>query len=88
MTMHGDPIVEASKSPQNTSSKTWIYVLVALLLLGAIGWFVWSRKAAAAAAASAAAPTDRVVPVLLAPVVKKDFPISSRAAWGRSTSSS
>jgi membrane fusion protein, multidrug efflux system len=63
-------------SPQDkpASSKAWVFVVLAILILGGGGfWFSRSRQAAAAAAA--AIPTDRVVPVLLAPVLKKDFPI-------------
>jgi multidrug efflux system membrane fusion protein len=67
--------VEAPTSAQASKSKTWIFVLIGFVILGVGGWFIWSRKAAAAAAAASAAPTDRIVPVLLAPVVKKDFPI-------------
>jgi multidrug efflux system membrane fusion protein len=74
MTMK-DQIVEAPTSAQASKSKTWIFVLIGFVILGVGGWFIWSRKAAAAAAAASAAPTDRIVPVLLAPVVKKDFPI-------------
>jgi multidrug efflux system membrane fusion protein len=74
MTMK-DQIVEAPTSTQASKSKTWIFVLVGFVILGVGGWFIWSRKAAAAAAAANAPPTDRVVPVLLAPVVKRDFPI-------------
>jgi multidrug efflux system membrane fusion protein len=74
MTMHEDQIVEAPAAPHAAKSKTWIYVLIGVVILGVVGWVVWSRKAAAAAAANAT-PPERVVPVLLAPVVKKDFPI-------------
>jgi multidrug efflux system membrane fusion protein len=73
MTMHEDQIVEAPAAIA-PKSKKWVFVLLAVVILGVVGWFIWSRKAAAAAAANAT-PPDRVVPVLLAPVVKKDFPI-------------
>ncbi len=75
MTMHEDQVVEVPASRQVSPSRTWIYVLAGVVLLVVVAWFVWSKKTAAAAALSAAAPTDRVVPVLLAPVEKKDFPI-------------
>jgi membrane fusion protein, multidrug efflux system len=64
----------AEKPHEPHSSKTWVFVVLGILVLGgATFWFLRSR--AAAAAAAAAQPTDRVVPVLLAPVQKKDFPI-------------
>jgi multidrug efflux system membrane fusion protein len=57
-------------------SRAWIvWIVLGVVVVGGVGaWFFWSRRAAAAAA-NAAAPTDRVVPVIVAPVVKKDFPI-------------
>jgi multidrug efflux system membrane fusion protein len=55
-------------------AKVWVWVIFALLGAGGGGsWFVHSRKASAAG--TTAAPSDRVVPVLLAPAQKKDFPI-------------
>jgi membrane fusion protein, multidrug efflux system len=65
-----------SIAPSEGSSKAWVVAVVlgVVVVLGVGGWFFWSRRAAAAAA-SAAAPTDRVVPVIVVPVVKKDFPI-------------
>jgi membrane fusion protein, multidrug efflux system len=53
----------------------WILAVVgAVVIIGVAGWFVYSRRAAAAAA-NAQPPTDRAVPVIVAPVAKKDFPI-------------
>jgi multidrug efflux system membrane fusion protein len=75
MTMQENQIVEVPGAAHPSKSKTWVFVLIGALVLGGGGWFIWSRKAAAATAAANALPTDRVVPVLLAPVLKKDFPI-------------
>jgi multidrug efflux system membrane fusion protein len=51
-------------------------VILALFFIGTVGGgFAWWRRSAASAAAASAAPTDRVVPVIVAPVLKKDYPI-------------
>jgi multidrug efflux system membrane fusion protein len=57
-----------------STSHTWVFVVVGILILGGVGYWLF-RSHQAAAAAAAATPPDRVVPVLLAPVQKKDFPI-------------
>jgi multidrug efflux system membrane fusion protein len=75
MTTSQEQLTDVSASPPAPPSKAWlVFVALGVIALALGGYyFVRSRKAAAAAAN---APTpDRVVPVLVAAVQKKDFPI-------------
>jgi multidrug efflux system membrane fusion protein len=75
MTMHENQVTDARALPPTPTSKIWwVFVALGLVGLGVGGYFFFRARQAAAAAAAAPAP-ERVVPVLIAPVLKKDFPI-------------
>jgi membrane fusion protein, multidrug efflux system len=75
MTMHENQLTDAPALPPPHASKTWVvFVVLGLIGIGVATYFIVRARQAAAAAAAAPAP-ERVVPVLLAPVQKKDFPI-------------
>jgi multidrug efflux system membrane fusion protein len=74
MTIERDQTAGSSTVPATRGSNAWM-VFVALGVLG-LGVAVYSvMRARAAAAGGNAGTPDRVVPVLVAPVQKKDFPI-------------
>ena len=75
MTMQENQVTDAhALPPAPTSRVLWVLVALGLVGLGVGGYFFFRARQAAAAAAAAPAP-ERVVPVLIAPVLKKDFPI-------------
>jgi multidrug efflux system membrane fusion protein len=53
----------------------WILVAVVAIVLGALGWFLSHRKSAHATSSAPAASSERVVPVVVATVEKRDVPI-------------
>jgi len=54
----------------------WVVVVLLLAVASGVGGLVYrSRSADAAAAAAKGAPTDRAIPVVLAPVERKDVPV-------------
>ena len=81
--IHENPVHTGSpaldESPPHRSSPVTKIVLVVLLLAAIGGTFFLvrtrSRAAASAAATAASAAVNRVIPVLTAPVVKRDVPI-------------
>jgi len=60
---------------KQAGGRRWILVVLGLIAIGLVVWFVRARARDAAPPAGAAAPGDRVVPVMVAPVVQRDVPI-------------
>jgi multidrug efflux system membrane fusion protein len=67
----------AAQPRRRGSARTVLLVVAALVLVGIVVWVVRSRSSAAAATAASAAKmaSDRVVPVIAAPVVRRDVPV-------------
>jgi membrane fusion protein, multidrug efflux system len=74
MTMHENQLTDAPALPPTPGSRVWVvFVVLGIVGIG-VGIYLFVRARQAAAAAATPIP-DRVVPVLVAPVQKKDFPI-------------
>jgi multidrug efflux system membrane fusion protein len=73
----GITATEAQPPPRKSSTARWVLLVVGLALVGVGIFFMRGRAKAASttAAASASASADRPIPVLLAPVERKDVPI-------------
>jgi len=56
-------------------ARRWIAAAIGLLVIGGLVWLLRARSRDAAQAGAQTAPGDRVVPVVIAPVVQKDVPI-------------
>lgn len=67
----------ASNAPGASSARRWVLALVAIVAVVAIGLFVRqrSRASATAAAAASASAGERVVPVSVTTVARRDLPI-------------
>jgi multidrug efflux system membrane fusion protein len=73
----GITATDARPTTKPHSTARWVLVVVGLVIVAAGIWFMRGRAKASstAAAASASASADRTIPVLMAPVERRDVPI-------------